>query len=73
MQNGVTKGAAVEVMQTLRSSPSLLDVWQLHWSYTAGIEHNAPVSNGFYLFATWGVPDDARSSAEAPELRGFID
>ncbi len=42
MQNGVTKGAAVDVMQTLRSSSRLEDIWQLHWSYTAGIEHNAP-------------------------------
>ena len=42
MQNGTNKGAAVEVMQTLRSSPGLEDIWQLHWSYTAGIEHNAP-------------------------------
>ena len=42
MQNGITKGANVEVMQTLRSSRGLEDVWQLHWSYTAGIEHNAP-------------------------------
>jgi beta-lactamase superfamily II metal-dependent hydrolase len=42
MQNGTTKGAAVDVMRTLRSSPGLEDIWQLHWSYTAGIEHNAP-------------------------------
>lgn len=42
MQNGTNKGAAPEVMQTLRSSPRLEDIWQLHWSYTAGIEHNAP-------------------------------
>jgi len=42
MQNGVTKGAAVDIMQTLRASPRLEDIWQLHWSYTAGIEHNAP-------------------------------
>jgi competence protein ComEC len=42
MQNGTNKGAAVEVMQTLRSSPGLDDIWQLHWSYTAGIDHNAP-------------------------------
>jgi beta-lactamase superfamily II metal-dependent hydrolase len=41
MQNGTNKGAAPDVMQTLRSSPGL-DIWQLHWSYTAGIEHNAP-------------------------------
>jgi beta-lactamase superfamily II metal-dependent hydrolase len=42
MQNGTNKGAAVDVMQVLRSSPGLEDIWQLHWSYTAGIEHNAP-------------------------------
>ena len=42
MQNGTNKGAAIDVMQTLRSSPGLEDIWQLHWSYTAGIEHNAP-------------------------------
>jgi competence protein ComEC len=42
MQNGTTKGAAIEVMQTLHSSPGLEDVWQAHWSYTAGLEHNAP-------------------------------
>ena len=42
MQNGTTKGAAVDVMQLMRSSPGLEDIWQLHWSYTAGIEHNAP-------------------------------
>jgi beta-lactamase superfamily II metal-dependent hydrolase len=42
MQNGTNKGAAVDVMQLLRSSPGLEDIWQLHWSYTAGIEHNAP-------------------------------
>jgi len=42
MQNGTNKGAAVDVMQTLRASPGLEDIWQLHWSYTAGIEHNPP-------------------------------
>jgi competence protein ComEC len=42
MQNGTGKGAAIDVMQVLRSSPALEDIWQLHWSYTAGVEHNAP-------------------------------
>ncbi len=46
MQNGTTKGAAVDVMKLLRSTPGLEDIWQLHWSYTAGIEHNAP---GVYI------------------------
>jgi len=42
MQNGTNKGANPDTMQTLRSSPGLEDIWQLHWSYTAGIEHNPP-------------------------------
>lgn len=42
MNNGTRKGGAVASFQTLRTSPGLEDVWQLHWSYAAGIEHNAP-------------------------------
>ncbi|MGD9903035.1 MAG: ComEC/Rec2 family competence protein [Vicinamibacterales bacterium] len=42
MNNGTRKGGAVASFQTLRSSPGLEDIWQLHWSYHAGIEHNAP-------------------------------
>jgi beta-lactamase superfamily II metal-dependent hydrolase len=42
MQNGTRKGGAVPVFETLRKSPGFEDVWQLHWSYAAGIEHNAP-------------------------------
>jgi competence protein ComEC len=42
MNNGTRKGGAVASFQTLRTSPGLEDVWQLHWSYHAGIEHNAP-------------------------------
>ena len=42
MQNGTRKGGAVPVFETLRKSPGFEDVWQLHWSYNAGIEHNAP-------------------------------
>jgi len=42
MQNGTRKGGAVPVFELLRKSPGLEDVWQLHWSYAAGIEHNAP-------------------------------
>ena len=41
MQNGTRKGAAVEVMKTMRSSPGLEDIWQLHWSFTAGAEQNS--------------------------------
>jgi beta-lactamase superfamily II metal-dependent hydrolase len=42
MQNGTRKGGAVPVFETLRKSPGFEDVWQLHWAYAAGIEHNAP-------------------------------
>ncbi|MEO8561726.1 MAG: MBL fold metallo-hydrolase [bacterium] len=42
MQNGTRKGGAPTTFQTLRSSPGLVDIWTLHWSYAGGIEHNAP-------------------------------
>jgi hypothetical protein len=42
MNNGTRKGGAVQTFQTLESSPGLEDLWQLHWSYAGGIEHNAP-------------------------------
>ena len=41
MQNGTTKGGAAASFQTLRTSPGLEDVWTLHWSYAAGVEHNS--------------------------------
>ncbi len=41
MQNGTRKGAGAEAMPTMRSSPGLEDIWQLHWSYGAGIEQNS--------------------------------
>ena len=42
MQNGTRKGGAPATFRTLRSSPGLEDVWTLHWSYAAGVEHNSP-------------------------------
>ena len=42
MQNGTRKGGAPAAFQTLRTSPGLEDVWTLHWSYAAGVEHNSP-------------------------------
>jgi len=39
-QNGTRKGATVQTSQILNSSPNLEDIWQLHWSYNGGIEHN---------------------------------
>jgi len=41
MQNGTRKGAGTEAMKTMRSSPGLEDIWQLHWSYNAGLELNS--------------------------------
>lgn len=42
MNNGTRKGGHVQTYQILESSPGLEDVWQLHWSYWGGVEHNAP-------------------------------
>ena len=42
MQNGTRKGGAVAAYEILRSSPRLVDIWQLHWSHHGGIEHNPP-------------------------------
>ncbi len=42
MQNGTRKGGGVEAIKTMRSSPGFEDLWQLHWSYNAGIELNSP-------------------------------
>jgi beta-lactamase superfamily II metal-dependent hydrolase len=42
MQNGTRKGGAVATYEILRQSSGLEDIWQLHWSHNAGIEHNPP-------------------------------
>jgi beta-lactamase superfamily II metal-dependent hydrolase len=42
MNNGTRKGGNTESFQTLETSPGLEDLWQLHWGYYAGVEHNAP-------------------------------
>src|SRR4051812_45737596 len=41
MQNGTRKGAGTETMPTLRTSPGLEDIWQLHWGYGAATEQNS--------------------------------
>ena len=40
MQNGTRKGGAVAAYEILERSSGLEDIWQLHWSYNGGIEHN---------------------------------
>jgi len=41
MDNGANKGAAVATFETLKSSPGLEDLWQLHYAVDAG-DHNMP-------------------------------
>jgi competence protein ComEC len=41
MNNGASKGGSVEAMQTVRSSPGLVDFWQLHYAVDAK-EANVP-------------------------------
>ena len=76
MQNGATKGGTPEAFQILRTSPGLEDVWTLHWSYAAGMEHNAPgalIANidsastiASVLMATPGGPRVREDQAHAP-------
>jgi competence protein ComEC len=42
INNGIRKGGSVEAFRVLETAPGLEDIWQLHWSAPAGIEHNAP-------------------------------
>ena len=42
MHNSTRKGGAIQTMQVLHTSPGLEDLWQLHWAYNAGLEHNSP-------------------------------
>jgi competence protein ComEC len=42
MHNGTRKGGALPVYHVLQTSPGLEDLWQLHWSYTGGLENNPP-------------------------------
>ncbi len=40
MDNGETKGGSVSVLDTVKSSPGLEDLWQLHYSPEGGELHN---------------------------------
>jgi len=42
VNNGATKGGAPLALRTIRSSPGIEDVWQLHYSKNASKEENAP-------------------------------
>ena len=43
MNNGTRKGGALDTFKGLFASPGLEDVWQLHWSYNAGLD-NVPAT-----------------------------
>jgi len=40
--NGATKGGTAEALHTIRNSPGIEDIWQLHYAQNAGKENNAP-------------------------------
>jgi competence protein ComEC len=42
INNGATKGGSPEALQTIRTSPGIEDLWQLHYAQNAGKENNAP-------------------------------
>ena len=42
MNNGPRKGGHPDTVKTLRESPKLKDLWQVHRNVTSGDEHNAP-------------------------------
>jgi competence protein ComEC len=61
MDNGAKKGGAVATFETLKISPGLEDLWQLHYAVDA-TDHNAPehfIANmGVGGTAATGVPDE---------------
>jgi len=61
MDNGAKKGGAVATFETLKTSPGLEDLWQLHTAVDAG-DHNMPekfIANlGTGGTAATGVPDE---------------
>ena len=44
MNNGARKGGNPSAWQTVKDSPGLQDIWQLHYSVEGGKEHNMPDS-----------------------------
>jgi hypothetical protein len=73
MQNGTRKGGTPNTLQTLRSAPGFEDVWQLHWSYTALVEHNPPgvfIANVDELPVIAGVLNPPPPDPNAPPPAG---
>jgi competence protein ComEC len=65
MNNGANKGAEIPTFETLKESPGLEDLWQLHYAVDAGA-HNAPeqfIANlGTGGTKESGVPDEASAN-----------
>jgi competence protein ComEC len=40
MNNGAAKGGSIKALTTIRNSPGLQDLWQLHFSNEGGKEYN---------------------------------
>src|ERR1017187_3173359 len=67
MNNGAKKGGAVATFETLKSSPGLENLWQLHYAEDAG-DHNMPkefIANlGVGGTSATGVPDEGTVRSE---------
>lgn len=80
MDNGTRKGGAEQVYRVLYTSPGLEDLWQGHWSYTGGLEFNAPglfIANiedpaavAAFLTAPPPVPGEGRGGGRGGRGRG---
>lgn len=61
MDNGAKKGGAVATFETLKTSPGLEDLWQLHYAEDAG-DHNMPekfiANQGTGGTSATGVPNE---------------
>jgi len=62
MNNGAKKGGAITTFETLKNSPGLEDLWQLHYAMDAG-DHNRPeqfiANTGVGGTAQTGVPNES--------------
>ena len=72
MNNGARKGGAVVTFETLKSSPGLGDLWQLHYA-EAGGDHNAPeqfiANTGTGGTSATGVPGETTANYIKVEAR----
>jgi competence protein ComEC len=78
MQNGTRKGGAPDPMKTILSSAGLDNLWQMHWSYNAGVEVNTPglfianiedaatIAGGLTAPPRGGGPGPGRGATPAP-------